>query len=72
MLLEIVDKHVGEMDPQELHYCLLDNKTRNVVQLIVTDEKETDKMFLDLYGRRVEPRVTFLNEHSNDVTIDME
>ena len=65
-------KGLGEQDAQELSQCLLDNKTRNVVQLIVTNEEETNKMFSDLYGRRVEPRVTFLNEHSNDVTIDME
>lgn len=72
MLLEIVDKHVGEMDPQELHYCLLDNDTRNMLQLVVDDEAVADKVFTDLYGRRVEPRVIFLNEHSNDVAIDME
>lgn len=65
-------KGLGECSAEELSQCLLDNNTRNMVQLIVTDEEETEKIFSDLYGTRVAPRVAFLNEHSNDVAIDME
>lgn len=65
-------EYVGECSAEELSQCLLDNNTRNMVQLIVTDEEETEKIFSDLYGTRVAPRVAFLNEHSNDVAIDME
>lgn len=65
-------KGLGEMDPQELHYCLLDNDTRNMLQLVVDDEAVADKIFTDLYGRRVEPRVQFLDMYSSEVTVDME
>ena len=65
-------KGLGEQDAEELRQCILDNDTRNVVQLIITDKDKTEKMFSNLYGRRVEPRVTFLSEHSNDIVIDME
>ncbi len=65
-------KGLGEQDPKELSYCLLDNNSRNVVQLIVTDEDKTKQMFNDLYGKKVEPRRQFLNEYSSKMTIDME
>lgn len=63
-------KGLGEQDADELSYCLLDTDTRNVLQLKVEDYGKTDKMFQDLYGKRVEPRVEFLAKHLEEARID--
>ena len=65
-----MDKYVGESDASELEQCLLNPKTRNVKQLIVEDIQMTDKMFNDLYGKDVEPRVEFLLKHAEEARID--
>lgn len=59
-------KGLGEQDSSELEYCLLNPRTRNIVQLTVSDFQKADKMFVDLYGKKVEPRVRYLMEHSED------
>ncbi len=63
-------KGLGEQDSDELSYCLLDPETRNVLQLKVEDYGKTDKMFQDLYGKRVEPRVQFLAQHLEEARVD--
>lgn len=65
-----MDKYVGEQDSEELAYCLLEPETRNVIQLTVGDIGATDIMFKDLYGKAVEPRLRFLNEHLEEANID--
>ncbi len=63
-------KGIGEQDSDELAYCLLEPETRNLYQLTVSDIGKTDKMFKDLYGKNVEPRVKFLEEHLEEANID--
>lgn len=63
-------KGLGECDSGELEYSLLNPKTRNVVQLVVSDEQKTDKLFNDLYGKAVEPRVDFILRHSEEARCD--
>ena len=63
-------KGLGEQDSNELSECLLEPETRNILQLQVSDVKETDKLFNDLYGKQVEPRVKFLLEHSEEAHIE--
>ena len=63
-------KGLGECDSDELAYCLLDKKTRNVLQLKVTDRDKTDEMFNNLYGKAVGPRVTFLAEHLEEARVE--
>lgn len=63
-------KGLGEMDSDELAECLLEPETRNVIQLTVEDFGKTDKMFQDLYGRAVGPRVEFLSEHLEEANVD--
>ena len=63
-------KGLGECDSDELAYCLLDKKTRNVLQLEVTDRDKTDEMFNNLYGKAVGPRVTFLAEHLEEARVE--
>lgn len=62
----MMDYHVGEQDSSELEYCLLNPNTRNIVQLTVSDVVKTNKLFEDLYGKKVEPRVQYLLEHSEE------
>ena len=63
-------KGLGEQDSDELAECLLDPKTRHIVQLIVSDFEKTDKLFTQLYGKAVEPRVKFILDHSEEARID--
>ena len=65
-------KGLGECDSDELAYCLLDNDTRNIVQLQVCDFAKTEQIFEDLYGKDVEPRVEFLAKHSEEGRADYE
>lgn len=64
------NKGLGEQDSEELSYCLLNPESRNILQLHVEDIGLTNKMFQDLYGRNVEPRVEFLNKHLEEANID--
>ena len=64
------NKGLGEQDSDELSYALLEQETRNVVQLQVNDIGKLDKVFNDLYGKKVEPRVKFLLEHLEEAHID--
>lgn len=62
-------KGLGEQDADELSYCLLDPSTRNISLLTVEDVEKTNNMFNDLYGKKVEPRVEFLNKHLEEANI---
>lgn len=64
------EKGLGEMDSDELSHCLLEKDTRNIVQLQVNDIGKLDKVFNDLYGKKVEPRVKFLAEHLEEAHVD--
>lgn len=63
-------KGLGECDAEELSYTLLDPQTRNIVQLQVDDISKFDKLINNLYGKAVEPRVKFLEEHLEEAHID--
>lgn len=54
------------MDKEEAAQTLLNPETRNVIQLKVTDYEKTDKLFNDLYGKEIKPRVDFLLKHSEE------
>lgn len=64
------NKGLGEQDSSELSECLLEPKTRVLHLLTVSDIEKTNKMFNDLYGKDVEPRVKFLDEHLEEANID--
>ena len=64
------EKGLGEMDSEELSHTLLDPSTRNIIQLQVNDIDKTNRLFQDLYGKAVEPRVKFILEHSEEARID--
>jgi len=64
------NKGLGEQDSEELSVSLLDPATRNVYQLYVEDYAKTDKMFEDLYGKRVEARVQYIQKHGEELIVD--
>lgn len=64
------NKGLGEQDSEELSVSLLDPDTRNVYQLYVDDYAKTDKMFEDLYGKKVEARVRYIQEHGEELIVD--
>ena len=59
-------KGIGEMDADEIGYCLTDTNTRNVIQVTVSDVQRADKLFKDFYGKDVKPRVEYIYAHSEE------
>lgn len=64
------NKGLGEQDSEELSVSLLDPATRNIYQLYVDNYAKTDKMFEDLYGKRVEARVRYIQKHGEELIVD--
>ncbi len=64
------NKGLGEQDSEELSVSLLDPATRNIYQLYVSDYEKTNEMFNDLYGKRVEARVRYIQKHGEELTVD--
>ena len=60
------NKGLGEQDPEELSQCLLDPNTRNVVQIVVTDIEETEKLFNIFMGTSVPPRREYILNHAEE------
>ena len=65
-------KGLGECSSEELSDTLLSPNTRNIVQLKVKDYNQTKNLFEALYGKAVEPRVRFLQEHGEEGRADYE
>lgn len=63
-------KGLGEMDSDELATCLLDPDNRVIYRLTVDDIDKTNKLFNDLYGKAVEPRVKYILKHSEEARVD--
>ena len=63
-------KGLGEKNGEELEYCLLNERTRNVQQLIVEDFAETDRLLEILMGPSVPPRREYLLQHGEEANID--
>ena len=63
-------KGLGEQDAEELEQCLLNEKTRNVQQLIVEDFRKTDDLLEILMGQSVPPRREYLLKHGEEANID--
>ena len=62
--------YVGEQDAEELEQCLLNEKTRNVQQLIVEDFRKTDDLLEILMGQSVPPRREYLLKHGEEANVD--
>ena len=62
--------YVGEQDSDELAEALLNPDTRNVLQLVVEDEKETANLIEVLLGPSVPPRREFLLTHEEEANVN--
>ncbi len=65
-------KGLAESAPEELSTFILDEDTRIIRQLTVEDIGKTDKLFKDLYGKDVPPRVEYINNNIWGVEVDYE
>lgn len=65
-------KGLAEELPEELAEFVLEKDTRKLKQLVVKDFDKTDKLFLDLYGKDVPPRVEYINNNEWEVKVDYE
>ena len=60
------NKGLGEQDSDELAEALLNEATRNVLQLIVENKEQTKKLIETLMGPNVPPRREFLLRHEEE------
>lgn len=65
-------KGLGEMDVEQIEETLTDPNNRIIKQITVEDIDETDELFEDLMGTRIEPRKAFIREHSKEATYNAE
>lgn len=65
-------KGLAEMQPEQLAAAVLDEETRKIKQLTVSDIEATNKLFVDLYGPVVAPRVEYINSNPWGVQVDYE
>ena len=63
------NKGLGEQDAEELSECLLDEKTRNVVQITVENIKNADNLFEIFMGISVPPRREYILNYSEEAKI---
>ena len=60
---------MGEQSSDELEECLLNEKTRNIQQLSVSNVKETEKLLETLMGLSVPPRREYLLTYGEEAEI---
>ena len=65
-------KGLGEMDVEQIEETLTDPTNRIIKQITIEDINETDELFEDLMGTKIEPRKVFIKEHSKEATYNAE
>ena len=60
------------MDVEETEETLTDPNNRIIKQIAIEDIDETDMLFEDLMGTKIEPRKAFIKEHSREAVYNAE
>ena len=66
-----LDKHVGEMDPDEMAETVMSAETRTLKQITMEDVAEVAKTFMSLMGESVTPRKKFIEDNAWRANIDV-
>ena len=65
------EKHVGEMDPEEMAETVMSKDTRTLKQITMEDAAEVAKTFMSLMGESVDPRKKFIENNAWRANIDV-
>jgi DNA gyrase subunit B len=60
------------MDVEQIEETLTDPANRIIKQIMIEDIDETDDLFEDLMGTKIEPRKAFIKKHSKEATYNAE
>ena len=71
MPMVTLDKHVGEMDPDEMAETVMSAETRTLKQITMEDAAEVAKTFMSLMGESVTPRKKFIEDNAWRANIDV-
>lgn len=71
MPMATLDKHVGEMDPNEMAETVMNPETRTLKQITMEDAEEVAQTFMDLMGESVGPRKFFIEKNAWRANIDV-
>ena len=67
----MLDKYVGEMDPDEMAETVMSKETRTLKQITMEDATEVAKTFMSLMGESVDPRKKFIENNAWRANIDV-
>lgn len=65
-----LEKHVGEMDADELEESLLNPEQRCLKQITVEDVSKADVLFDQLMGSSPISRKKYIEEHSDEAEVE--
>ena len=66
-----LDKHVGEMDPEEMAETVMSAETRILKQITMEDAAQVANVFMNLMGESVGPRKSFIEKNAERANIDV-
>ena len=71
MPIVILEKHVGEMDPDEMAETVMSADTRTLKQITMEDVAQVAATFMSLMGESVTPRKKFIEDNAWRANIDV-